>query len=66
MSQSRSGVAPVKSPCIGVCALNKNDICEGCFRSAREITVWSQLNSEQKIEVVRLSWQRAKAAGKLL
>ena len=42
----------VKSPCISVCVLNTNDICEGCFRSVREITDWSVMTTDQKQAVM--------------
>ena len=42
----------VKSPCISVCVLDENDICEGCYRSAQEITDWSELSSQQKKTVM--------------
>ena len=56
----------IASPCIGVCVLDNNDLCEGCFRSAEEIGCWSMYSDEKKQAVVKLSWQRAKEAGKLL
>ena len=56
----------IASPCIGVCVLDNNDFCEGCFRSSEEIGCWSMYSNEKKQAVVRLSWQRAKEAGKLL
>ena len=62
-----SGVsASVESPCIGVCVLDDNDICEGCCRSAREIAAWTSMSDQEKQRVVELSWQRARKAGKLL
>ncbi len=42
----------VKSPCISVCVLDDNDICEGCYRSAEEITAWSELSNQQKQNVM--------------
>ena len=59
-------VAEVKSPCISVCALNDDGICIGCWRSADEIAAWSELDSEQKREVLKQSFQRAKASGNWL
>ncbi len=56
----------VASPCIGVCVLDNNDLCEGCLRTAEEIGCWSMYSNEKKQAVVKLSWQRAKDAGKLL
>ena len=40
--------ADVKSPCIGVCALDIRDVCIGCYRSAAEIGAWSVLSNEEK------------------
>jgi len=38
----------VRSPCISVCVLDENDICDGCYRSAQEITDWIELSIPQK------------------
>ena len=45
-------VADIKSPCISVCVLNEDDVCEGCYRSAQEITDWSALSLEAKKAVM--------------
>ena len=58
--------ATVDSPCISVCVLGVDDVCEGCYRSAEEITRWSDYDNAQKREVIRLSWERARAANRLL
>lgn len=50
--------APVKSPCISVCVLDVDDVCEGCYRTAAEITEWTVLDEVGKREVLRLSRQR--------
>lgn len=52
----------VKSPCISVCVLNAEDICEGCYRSAREITDWSVLSNEGKREVLQRARRRFNAS----
>lgn len=31
---------PVASPCVSICALDEQDICTGCQRTAGEITRW--------------------------
>ncbi len=56
----------VESPCIGVCLLGADDICEGCFRTADEITNWRDYDNAQKRDVIRLGWERARAANRLL
>ena len=57
---------PVASPCIGVCALDEGDICEGCFRSADEITDWCALDRESKREVLGRCAERRAASGLVL
>ena len=44
--------APVKSPCISVCALNEQDLCIGCWRSIDEIAGWARMSEVQKREVM--------------
>ncbi|MGK0441559.1 MAG: putative Fe-S protein YdhL (DUF1289 family) [Pseudohongiellaceae bacterium] len=42
----------VKSPCISVCVLNNDDICEGCYRSSLEITDWVMYSNDEKREIL--------------
>ena len=56
--------ADVKSPCISVCALNDDDICVGCYRSAHEITEWSRLDNTQKRSVLAEANKRFKQLNK--
>lgn len=53
-----SGNGAVRSPCVGVCALDENDMCIGCQRTADEITRWSQMTDEERLEVMRLVIRR--------
>ncbi|OZG70116.1 DUF1289 domain-containing protein [Hahella sp. CCB-MM4] len=48
----------VKSPCVNICALDEEDICVGCHRSAAEIAAWSGLSDEDKRRVLILVAQR--------
>jgi hypothetical protein len=57
---------PVKSPCISVCALDDQDVCTGCQRTAVEITQWGRMSDEQRRDVLRLAHQRAVAQGLML
>ena len=43
---------PVKSPCIEVCSLNNEDVCIGCYRSAKEIIEWFSAPNERKREIL--------------
>lgn len=46
----------VESPCVDICRLDENDVCVGCFRTAREIGAWLSYSDEQRSQImVRLS-----------
>ena len=32
---------PIQSPCIGLCKLNADNVCTGCFRTLGEIENWA-------------------------
>ena len=42
----------VKSPCVSICALDEQDICIGCHRTMDEITGWSRLDNDERLEVL--------------
>jgi predicted Fe-S protein YdhL (DUF1289 family) len=42
----------VLSPCVGICALDEQGLCEGCHRSAAEIASWPQLNDDQRLRLM--------------
>jgi len=66
MTKDGNSQGDIASPCVGVCALDANDICEGCFRSVSEITRWAGMDTEEKKRVIVRTWQRAKASGRTL
>jgi predicted Fe-S protein YdhL (DUF1289 family) len=39
---------PVPSPCIGICRLGGDGLCEGCHRTAEEIAGWLAYSDEQR------------------
>lgn len=51
-----------QSPCISVCALDDNDVCIGCFRSAEEITDWFLADADGKREILRRARERRESA----
>ena len=51
---------PVRSPCVQICVLNHDDICEGCYRSAEEITRWTSYSNEQRRHVLENVRERGK------
>lgn len=57
---------PVASPCVSICALDEQDICIGCQRTALEITCWGQMSDDERREVLRRSDERARIGGQHL
>jgi len=47
--EAQDAVAPVPSPCINVCRMDKaSGWCEGCMRTIVEIRGWSSYDDTQK------------------
>ncbi|TDF78344.1 DUF1289 domain-containing protein [Pseudomonas sp. H9] len=57
---------PVASPCVHICALDDDDICTGCQRSAAEITRWGRMDNSERRQVLMRCHERAVAAGLIL
>ncbi|MDN5515199.1 MAG: DUF1289 domain-containing protein [Pseudomonas sp.] len=57
---------PVRSPCVHVCALDEQDVCIGCQRTAAEITRWGCMDNAERREVLQHCLERARAAGLLM
>lgn len=58
--------ARVPSPCVAICALDEDDICMGCQRSAEEITRWGLMDDAERREVLVRCAERARRSGMLL
>lgn len=56
-----TGVA--SSPCIGVCALDEQNVCTGCQRTGMEITQWTRMTELQRREVLGRCQERARSQG---
>lgn len=55
----------VLSPCIGVCALGADGLCQGCLRTVDEIAAWSRLSDAERLHVIEtLLPAREAAAGR--
>lgn len=48
----------VPSPCISVCVLDDDEVCEGCGRLADEVMAWPLAQPEQKLRIVAAAAQR--------
>ncbi len=47
-----SPLRAVLSPCIGICALDAQGLCEGCHRTTAEIARWSQMSDAERQHVM--------------
>ena len=56
---------PVKSPCVSICCLDDADICLGCQRTVAEITGWNRMSNAERLVVLGLCHERARASGML-
>ncbi|MGB1238382.1 MAG: DUF1289 domain-containing protein [Pseudomonadales bacterium] len=54
-------VSPVRSPCVGVCALDERDICIACRRTGQEISQRGRYSNEQRLHVLEAIEQRYRA-----
>jgi uncharacterized protein len=43
---------PVLSPCIGVCSLRLDGLCDGCLRTGDEIARWSSMSDDERQRVM--------------
>lgn len=42
----------VLSPCVGICSLDAQGLCEGCHRTTAEIARWSQMNDDERLHLM--------------
>ena len=48
MSLFSTAPKPILTPCIGICRLGADGLCEGCYRSGDEIAGWLHYSDEQR------------------
>jgi predicted Fe-S protein YdhL (DUF1289 family) len=51
----------VASPCIAICRLAADGICDGCGRSIDEIVAWRELSGAERRAVVEVAAARRAA-----
>ncbi|HUS24352.1 MAG TPA: DUF1289 domain-containing protein [Candidatus Binatia bacterium] len=51
------------SPCIGLCQLNRDQVCRGCGRHIDEIAEWSYASAARKREIVQSAKSRLPEGG---
>ena len=53
MESPRKPPAPVKSPCVLVCAVDdESGLCLGCFRTLPEIARWSRYTDPERAAIM--------------
>ena len=55
-----------QSPCVSICLLDEENICQGCFRSADEITDWLMASAQQKRDILQRTVERRDASFNML
>lgn len=53
--------APVLSPCIGICRLGGDGLCEGCLRSGEEIARWLAMTPAERRHLMDVELPRREA-----
>lgn len=51
----------VLSPCIGICSLDAQGLCEGCLRTVDEIARWSTMGDAERLHVMDVLLPRREA-----
>lgn len=51
----------VLSPCVGICSLDADGLCEGCHRTSAEIARWSQMNDDERLQFMDVVLPRREA-----
>lgn len=50
-----------ESPCINVCEIGEDGLCEGCLRTLDEIAIWGTLNGPERVRVYKQLEARARS-----
>ena len=61
-------LAPVASPCVGICCIGHDGLCFGCYRNRAELSAWGTASETEKREILarcreRLQQQAAAPGG---
>jgi predicted Fe-S protein YdhL (DUF1289 family) len=52
MANSETPYKPMLSPCIGICHLGADGLCEGCHRTTEEIARWMLYTDDQRLHMM--------------
>ena len=42
----------ILSPCIGICSLDADGLCEGCSRTSSEIASWVAMGDDERLRLM--------------
>ena len=51
----------ILSPCVGICSLADDGLCDGCHRTAAEISRWLHMNDDQRLHLIETVLPRREA-----
>lgn len=54
----------VPSPCIGLCRLGDQGLCEGCWRNGDEIARWLSMTNEERLHLIDIVLPQREANGR--
>ena len=50
----------IPSPYISICSMNKDDLCIGCYRTAKEIREWLLMEDDERLDVIEKAGARSR------
>ncbi len=53
----------IKSPCQLICTYDADNICVGCYRSAKEVENWDSFTNDEKKQVLETIAKRREEKG---
>jgi predicted Fe-S protein YdhL (DUF1289 family) len=53
---------PISSPCVGVCELRPDGLCEGCLRTGAEIARWRSMSEDERRFIMECTLPAREAA----
>ncbi|MDX2463080.1 MAG: DUF1289 domain-containing protein [Porticoccus sp.] len=53
-----TGIVP--SPCVSICSMNEEELCIGCYRTAKEIREWLLMEDDERMDVISKSAERSR------
>lgn len=45
---------PILSPCVNVCEMGDDGLCEGCLRTLDEIAAWGVMSPQVRLHVINV------------